>query len=1180
MRIEARRRFTQRVDEDEDETDEDDPAWGKAVPPDLDGGPGGQGKRRKSLSDGLEPFVFDAGVVPSKEELSQQAEIAIRADRELKDTMKKHKQDIVDIFQGCLDQVNEQLERGEDFESKARFPLLSRFDFEDFEALAAHDFTIDLHADVIDAVLGKVLDSLLDLVFKHVSVENLRKAKMLERYNEALHARMHTMEHHLRDRSRMLSNCRYAYSREINHLRAQVYLMSAEGAKFEPVEAYFFDPCEFLDEEFRAQLNDKITLSVQVYSRRLEQARKYIQELEDRVEASLDAVAAAKCTDLGEKLRMICRKHTEGSTIDSMYEVAQKEMEEWALRWADSKGMVPREEAERLRAQERDNEQARGGGGAEDPVRRLQAEQRRTAELEAELQELRARTAQQARQATKPPLDAANGLRADEVAAYNKQLADLQAKLAEALHQVDLFEAAQQAAEQDDKGGDFVKLQDYSKSIVVARKLREDYCAASDHSAPKTDEVRRGTKAAAGSLQESIEHLGQAFQRMEQEVDAKVEAATAELSRQSSIALAELEERWQRKLEEAVQEALRSLGDAQATLRPKTTGLFDRELCGKRSLIQDGWETATQTNITAHGDAGFYLLEVPPTEAELAILEEVEDLNACANGNWETTLEQIRGHQRPPAGHGNGLCARGCFIRLFQGARQRLVRHDELIAMVDILKRAELEQMLEGMQFLMESSLPDEDVPLRDTIFGRGFSQGNLARSKGADFAGLSKRWNKLAARTVEELLTSKEPIALGAHPGRRTYIPGGGAGAQGIGGAGGGLRARQRKNLSPGPERHYDGILSDEGEEEECIFSEETGVPPPGDLLSKLRSQTRSLMGAGFHDLSEESQPGIIGKGIFQSAFVLAGEVDAGQWKSADHEPRPPVVGAQKDAKQAEAIAEEEEAEEETPQQQTLKQRPQSATPSVHTMSRPTTAGGSRPRSEYADSRPSTAGPARGAASRAAFQLRPGSAPSGRENSRNSSSSSAPIASSAVDKMLTGARRPLSAPSAVAVTSTVAEAEDVEEPQAEPAPQGAGVPQRMRDWTLDNAGVSSLLEKAGRGAQPDRSIERLRQQLCSGVTGPLPTWEYERLQEQKVRPVGGRSVGALQRPASAARLSRGLGRSSSSGKLTGGPANPVAGSGLPSVSGDGFGLSGSPASRPSSAVGRSASASRLGRTR
>merc|ERR1719162_1350923 len=131
-----------------------------------------------------------------------------------------------------------------------------------------------------------MMSELMKIVWKNTAVEDTSKARMLERYNEALQGRMETLEYHLIDRSRQLSNCRYAYFLEITHLRNQVYIKSTEGENFEPVEAYFFDPTDFLEEELRAQLNDKITLSVKGYHEKLQEAQRLIEDLEMQLEAA------------------------------------------------------------------------------------------------------------------------------------------------------------------------------------------------------------------------------------------------------------------------------------------------------------------------------------------------------------------------------------------------------------------------------------------------------------------------------------------------------------------------------------------------------------------------------------------------------------------------------------------------------------------------------------------------------------------------------------------------------------------------------------------------------------------------------------------------------------------------------------------------------------------------------
>ncbi|CAJ1441353.1 unnamed protein product [Effrenium voratum] len=198
---------------------------------------------------GLEPFTFDPGPQPSQEELAREAERRVRSDKRFREALRGQKAAITALLQGCLEKVNGQLERGEEICQKAHFPLLNPRSFADLGAFAGHDhFTVDLRVDQVDEALQKLVNSLFGIVWTTVSVENETRAKSLDRFNKALQERMETLEHHLQDRSRQLSNCRYAYFLEITHLRNQLY-MSQSDEDFEPVEAYFFDPTEYLEEE-------------------------------------------------------------------------------------------------------------------------------------------------------------------------------------------------------------------------------------------------------------------------------------------------------------------------------------------------------------------------------------------------------------------------------------------------------------------------------------------------------------------------------------------------------------------------------------------------------------------------------------------------------------------------------------------------------------------------------------------------------------------------------------------------------------------------------------------------------------------------------------------------------------------------------------------------------------------
>ncbi|CAE8652757.1 unnamed protein product, partial [Polarella glacialis] len=232
---------------------------------------------------------------------------------------------ITDILQQCLNKVADQLERGEAVCRQAHFPLLNPLSFDDLEAFARHDhFSVDLRIDKVDQSLRDLVDSLMQLMWKNIEVENVAKAKSLDRYTQALADRMETLEHHLSDRSKQLSNCRFAYFLEITHLRNQLYIKGQDGQEFEAVEAYFFDPTEFLEEELRQQLNDKITLSVKVYHDQLVDARRGLADLSLRLETAEALADARGLTDLHTSLQAACSKFGIVNTIKGMADTAGK----------------------------------------------------------------------------------------------------------------------------------------------------------------------------------------------------------------------------------------------------------------------------------------------------------------------------------------------------------------------------------------------------------------------------------------------------------------------------------------------------------------------------------------------------------------------------------------------------------------------------------------------------------------------------------------------------------------------------------------------------------------------------------------------------------------------------------------------------------------------------------------
>jgi len=860
--------------------DEDLPGWGPAKPVQEDAAPPASGHIE------LEPFVFDPGPILSKGQLAMQAERAIRQDEDFKKTIRLRKGEVHEILQKCVDGIYEKVQRGAKVEREVHFPVVHPIDFNDYEALAEHDYNLDLHSDHVDVALKQLVDRMFKLFWKYVTIENERKAMMLERYAEALHARMETMEYHLRDRASQLCNLRYSYYMEITHLRHQVYIQRTQGENFEPVEAYYFDPADHLEENLRKQLNDNITSSVSQKDKHLRDAKKIIDALEDQLAAAARPQQMKVMPGLKELVQSAIKEHTASKTIHMVFTLAKKEMEDWAKKWAEKSGLVQggqtdvsaslgrgRAPSKRPGAVEDDNDNA--NTDLEDLRRQLEAERRRCQALEREVGEHKAALVEAERKAVaadarasaaeekaykkservvekEQPQSTTGGSRESSLqAALDKErrefdaqrsrlegeLDELRARLEEERRKADSYRSQLQASGTTVvdmpqlSDNDRARLAEHSSALERLASLYREQSAATlgssaglgNSTASKKNGAASKTSGGAGAfasdgapntLLEHIDWLSEALTIAKEQCES-LEKNMADLQLEAEEAMNTISETPSRRKS---QNELEPTRDASPAARSLTISETPRSNRGPR----DGTKTIeVQTNITAHGNGGFYLLEVPPTEAEDAINDELEDLTACANANWQTTLEQIRMSQRPPYGIGNGFCARGCFIRLLQGAYQRLARHDEMIAMVETLKRAELKQTLTGVHFLMESVLPDDDAIIRDAIFGRGFTVTNISNSKGLEFTKLGRRWRKHMARIVNQLLTSKKEIELGLHRNRRTFIPGGGAGgcrwiSEGLSGAGGGLMARQKRDFSPPRGQVFMGVFAEESDDED----------------------------------------------------------------------------------------------------------------------------------------------------------------------------------------------------------------------------------------------------------------------------------------------------------------------------------------------------------------------------
>lgn len=899
---------------------------------------------------GLEPFVFDKGEVKSQAQLVQEAQRKIKGDKVLKQTLKKHKGEVVKILQDCLDKVNDQLEKGEDICRKAHFPLQHPFNFEDLESLAQHDFTIDIHADVLDKLIKDLFGGFLDIVWSNVAVEDVPKARMLERYNEALQERMETLEYHLIDRSRQLSNCRYAYFLEIQHLRNQVYIKHAEGENFEPVEAYFFDPTEFLEEELRLQLNDKITLSVKGYHEKLQEAQRLIEDLEMQLEAAGGAFRKERKhrDKLGLAVEKLVVENKPKRILDEMLKQEEREVTAWAMDWAEKNGYI---EDKGYGSLEADLQQAREEGRQlqqdlarlreemESSQQELDDERLLKTQLQDEFQKLKELHHEEAKANSLHARQQSNpqgSLDEEELEALRAQIEHLKLDAENALQRAlsaDQELAAQaEAAESSRRALEQLQLQ--HEQLADKRrfsKKAESETASSHHgsmliTAPGRQVSERrmsshgavkgggdGTgfdaehaadyEAAKGALEDmynQYQHSRQAnaasrFGRLASiagigicasqgelvqddrrdqldgaledvdleddlvEIDVEgspgaleyvtwlkallnkkgallrgVEGATLKLHDEAMRHAAEAEQQRCRANEAeaeasrlvaavgAVEAAAAEARAAAVAAARNGTGTCSRTSFGgtaDRVPVRDGFfECDTQTNITGATDAGFYLLEVPPCDDQLLMEMELEDLNACAVSSYESTIAQVRSCQRPPLGYGSGYCPRSAFIRLFQGTTQRITRMDELLHMIEKLKRAELLRVMHGVHLLMESTLPNDDGRLRDAIFGRGITESALVTAKtGTDLLHLSQKWRSQVSRITNILLKREYDIELGVHLDRRTFMVGGAAGGGAMaGGAGGGLAARERRDFSPTRGPVWQGVSEQEDEVQE----------------------------------------------------------------------------------------------------------------------------------------------------------------------------------------------------------------------------------------------------------------------------------------------------------------------------------------------------------------------------
>ncbi|OLP80861.1 putative metal chaperone YciC [Symbiodinium microadriaticum] len=284
------------------------------------------GRNAPTVTYGLEPFVFDPGPQPTQEELANDAERRVRQDKRFREALRRQKAAITAILQGCLEKVNGQLERGEAVCQKAHFPLLHPVEFEDLEAFARHDhFVLDLRIDTVDEALQTLVSCLFGAAG---GSEMCRKFEITSRSKSWI-------AEVIRRRQR-IERSNQPPVMKISENRNQLYIKHQEGDEnFEPVEAYFFDPTEYLEEvEFEIACAKRNTPDnkhrapsvVDISSVRFFSRAAIAPALAWELPNSSCAVCQLhNCGDPDNCIQFACNKHGSQNVVDSLAKLADKD---------------------------------------------------------------------------------------------------------------------------------------------------------------------------------------------------------------------------------------------------------------------------------------------------------------------------------------------------------------------------------------------------------------------------------------------------------------------------------------------------------------------------------------------------------------------------------------------------------------------------------------------------------------------------------------------------------------------------------------------------------------------------------------------------------------------------------------------------------------------------------------
>ncbi|KAF4655770.1 hypothetical protein FOL47_009282 [Perkinsus chesapeaki] len=730
-------------------------------------------------------------VKPTEEQLVAAARTKVRNSKSLERCLAQHKSKLVELLGQCVKEITERLQRGEAIDpSRVDYPLMQATDnVLDLDDLPFRDFKqVDLRTDVVDDVLSKLSDGILRLCLDTIPIRNIRYHDAIQRQNQALLERMQTIEEALLERSRLLSRCRLAYYRELTHLRNQIYLKQQrqlrghEETDDDVYEAYYFDPTEFLEEDLRMLLNDKIKMSVELWVRRFNNLKDLNAELESiiardglrkRLKNEVKEEPVSKRREpppaveelvrppsLEEEIAALCDKYRPDEVLDGFSEIYPATVADHVQPRIDrevSEAVMGAIQAERDRLEY-------------DFERRIEGERNqwagKVAQLEAknnslshELDEAKKQSHELRSQLTAAMTEgAAMKKGAAESARGEAQLRDTESKLEESKARCVAAEKSLSDAlsEMKAKDEELVKLRevtDKARSELSAMVADKEALLKEVERLLKVEEEARRQPPVGGddSIRKELEaEVGERMRQLDEvraELDGREQEWSAERAELQAILTNERESA-QRSKEEHLYE-IESLNDSIATLRGNIK-ILERALADSalqqnedgqqalkrkktRVLIQDdgplddGSGTASQTCISglAH-DAGFFMVSEAPGELDgpsEAFKMELEELDLVARTIWEGYMDVLHAARRPPFGYGDGQTRVHRFTRLIKSVLDRLDRLEDLLEMITELIRNELLRVVAIIRMLQDSSYPDfVSKQGRNLLFGKGMS--------------------------------------------------------------------------------------------------------------------------------------------------------------------------------------------------------------------------------------------------------------------------------------------------------------------------------------------------------------------------------------------------------------------------------------------------------------------------